>query len=93
MSKFIPQRCEQLGLPPPHYEFTCPSGGDSSSVNAFVDCSAHFPSIFGLPDPLAVVRNVYGKKRAKEECARALVDMLDKVERWRLKGSGLWEES
>ena len=89
LSTDIPRLCIELGLPPVRYEFTSPSGDPN---NAFVDCSALFPPTTGLPIPLAAVRNVYGKKNAKEACAKVLLERLSKVREWRLRGGGAWTD-
>lgn len=38
--------------------------------------AAHFPSNPFFPKPMGEVRNVFGKKNAKEECARGLWEDL-----------------
>lgn len=85
----IPRLCIELGLPPVQYDFTSPSGDPN---NSFVDCSASFPPTTGLPAPLAIVHNVYGKKMAKEACAKVLLERLSKVREWRLRGGGAWTD-
>lgn len=89
LSTDIPRVCIELGLPPPRYEFTSPSGDPN---NAFVDCAAVFPPTTGLPSPLAAVRNIYGKKNARDACAKVLLERLEKVREWRLRGSGAWTD-
>lgn len=46
----------------------------------FWDCSASFPNAPNMPDSVGAVRNVHGKKIAKEECARAVLDFLKEIE-------------
>jgi hypothetical protein len=80
----VPVLCETLGLSPPTYTLT--STLPDVPNNAFFSCTAVFQPIAGLPNPAAEVRNIYGKKNAKEQCARKLVVLLEKVIAWRRSG-------
>ena len=82
----VPALASKLGCGLPTYDITPTIPGVSGS--SFYDCTASFPSIAGLPNPLATVRNVFGKKRAKEDCAREICTALEKIKEQRLRDAG-----
>lgn len=61
-----------LGLGAPFYQLT-----SKPDAPAIFSGAAHFTSSPLFPKPLGEVRNVYGKKNAKEECARSVLDILE----------------
>lgn len=96
----IPAMCYELGLQPPTYSIAPTTttagngnGNDATAVpvpgSCFFDCSASFGITAGLPEPAAQVRNVYGRKNAKEECARALAGVLERVKTLKMEKLGL----
>ncbi|KAI8933900.1 hypothetical protein NX059_009594 [Plenodomus lindquistii] len=74
------QLATALSLPTPEYNFTPhPSDPNFHSVNCtFRNGGPH-------AGPLGEVRNVFGKKKAKEECARLVVVYLEEVKEKRLE--------
>jgi hypothetical protein len=76
-----------LSLGTPEWVFTpSPSAPDFYSVACF------FTSGGPHAGPIGEVRNVFGKKKAKEECARRAVEYLEEVYRMRVEaGRGLLE--
>lgn len=60
--------CPILGLSAPEYRIT-PLSADAPNI---VSGAAYFRSEPLFPKPLGEVRNVYGKKNAKEECAKGV---------------------
>jgi len=75
---------KQLGLPNLMYELTAAQGSAIYTVHASFG-GIHAGSVpFALRGPIAEVRNVFGKKNAKEECAKVVMGMLEKVKRERL---------
>ncbi|KAL6706379.1 hypothetical protein ACN47E_005485 [Coniothyrium glycines] len=71
----------QLSLGTPQYTFT-----PHPSAPAFHSVSCTFTHSGGPPSaPLGEVRNVFGKKKAKEECARLVLAHLDEVKRGRVE--------
>ena len=86
----VPALAHKLGYTPPTYTITPTNPGGPLDVagSAFCDCAASFPPITGLPNPIATVRNVYGKKRAKEDCAREVCAVLEKIIEQRLQAAG-----
>lgn len=71
----------QLSLPTPEWRYT-PS---SSAASGFHTVSCYFKDGGPHQGPLGEVRNVFGKKRAKEECARLVVQYLHDVKEARLE--------
>jgi hypothetical protein len=64
--------CEVLGLTPPSYRFSC------SELNPLLfEGAAWFKAEPKFPGPVGEVRNVVGRKRAKDECARKVVEILE----------------
>ena len=86
-SERVPELTKILGFSPPTYKMTLTN--PELPESAFYDCSASFQPISGLPDPLATVRSVFGKKRAKEDCAREVHAALERVKEKRLRDAGL----
>lgn len=76
-SNRVPTLALKLGFPMPAYSITPTDPSNPSS--AFCDCTATFAPITGLPRPVATVRNIYGKKRAKEDCAREVCAVLEGI--------------
>lgn len=64
--------CPILGLQPPTYRLT-PSPMAASNL---LSGAAYFPTEPQLPDQYGEVRNIFGKKAAKEECARGVWEVL-----------------
>ena len=81
---------QRLGFPPPVYNIT-PTNPEITG-SAFYDCTAIFPPSTGLPNPVASVRNVFGKKNVKEDCAREVCAVLEAITEKRLKEAGLLPE-
>ncbi|MCJ1339498.1 hypothetical protein MMC09_004788 [Bachmanniomyces sp. S44760] len=84
-----------LSLPQPTYAFSPSSSSSSISLTetpklALYSGAAFFKRATGTIGPIGEVRNVYGKKAAKQECARGVVDWLRReIERGELgKGKG-----
>lgn len=77
-----------LSLPAPFYQLTASS---PSTPNLFSG-AAYFSNSSLIPGPVGEVRNVYGRKFAKEECARAVWDVLRKMARERGVEVGIVEE-
>ncbi|KAF2638357.1 hypothetical protein P280DRAFT_491786 [Massarina eburnea CBS 473.64] len=72
-----------LSLPSPHWSYeTC------ASTPGFHTVTCHFPSsttASGHEGPIGEVRHIYGKKRAKEECARLTLEYLLAVREARME--------
>ena len=71
--------CSLLRLPQPTYQFPpnplAPGSNILTGAAYFVE-SANHPLLVG---PVGEVRNVFGKKNAKEECARRVFQVLMKI--------------
>lgn len=67
--------CPILGLTAPEYRITALSADAPNMVSG----AAYFRSEPSFPKPLGEVRNVYGKKNAKEECAKGVWLALSKL--------------
>ena len=71
----VHQLCHILNLPTAEYRFRTTVGGASS----FVDGGVYLPITSGDHNQAIVeVRGVLGKKKAREECARGLLEVLIK---------------
>lgn len=64
-----------LGLPPPTYHLVA----SSPSTPNLLSGAAYFSGSPLFPGPIGQVRNVFGKKGAKEECARGVWKVLRQV--------------
>ena len=66
-----------LNLQPPQYRFN----PTNPSTPSLLSGAAYFPGTpySDLQGPIGEVRNVFGKKNAKEECARGVWDVLVRV--------------
>ena len=71
----IPDLCPILGLTAPTYRITALSPAAPNIVTG----AAYFTSESLFPKPLGEVRNVYGKKNAKEECAKGVWAALSEL--------------
>jgi hypothetical protein len=63
------------------------------TLTGFIDISARFSEKDVKAEPrlagaLGTVKEVYGKKKAKEECCREVLRVLDAIARDRLRGGG-----
>ena len=83
----VPAMSQRLGFGTPVYNVT-PTNPEISG-SAFFDCTATFPPSTGLYGPVASVSNVYGKKNAKEDCAREVCAVLEAIREKRLREAGL----
>lgn len=83
-----PDLCPLLGLPCPIYRFAAAS----PSAPNLLSGTACFPANPILPGQYGEIRNVFGKKNAKEECARGLWEVLREVARGRGVAVGEMEE-
>ncbi|KAI9848294.1 MAG: hypothetical protein M1837_000558 [Sclerophora amabilis] len=70
--------CHILHVSPPHYSLT--THPNSPSI---LSGSASFPNDPLLKSPVGEVRNIYGKKNAKDECAALVLAYLREVARGR----------
>lgn len=64
--------CPKLGLGPPDYKLTA-----SPAAPGFHSGFAVFPHDPCIRGPIGEVRNVYGKKAAREECAKQVLAYLE----------------
>ena len=64
-----------LGLQAPLYVLVAASELAPNIINGY----ASFPNEPGLPKEIGEVRNIYGKKNAKEEIAKAVWEVLQKL--------------
>lgn len=71
--------CPILGLTAPTYRFSVASADAPNLLSGF----ASFPGSPNLPSKVGEVRNVFGKKNAKEECARGIWRELKALARTR----------
>ena len=69
----VNELCPLLGLRPPQYRIA--PNADAPVVN-ILSGAAYFPDNPLLPGPVGTIRNIYGKKNAKEECAREVYRVL-----------------
>ena len=65
--------CPLLGLRPPQYRIA--PNADAPVVN-ILSGAAYFPDNPLLSGPVGAIRNVFGKKNAKDECAREVYRVL-----------------
>lgn len=80
--------CPLLGLPSPIYRFAA----TSPSAPNILSGTACFPANPILPGQYGEIRNVFGKKNAKEECSRGLWEVLRELARGRGVAVGEMEE-
>ncbi|MCJ1388742.1 hypothetical protein MMC18_001591 [Xylographa bjoerkii] len=73
--------CTALGLTPPTYRF---APNDPATAPNILSGAAHFANEPLMRAPVGEVRNVYGRKNAREECARGVVAFLEGLRRERL---------
>lgn len=75
----VHELCPLLGLPQPLYRLA--SDADGPMVNNILSGAAYFPNspLPLLSGPVGTIRNVFGKKNAKEECARELYTVLIQI--------------
>ncbi len=68
--------CSLLGVSPPDYRFY-----PDQRAPGFHSGAAFFPNdpLIGAGGPVGEVRNVYGKKAAKEECAKGVLQYLGNI--------------
>jgi hypothetical protein len=64
----VPPLCISLGFSPPAYNMTKVEGSTS-----IYDIYAHFPGDMRITERIGEFKNVYGKKNAKEMCAREVL--------------------
>ena len=63
-----------MSIGPPQYHFDASQAG-----SLFVSGGATFSDESGISNSQFKVKNVYGKKKAKEECARLVVKVLQEI--------------
>ncbi|KAF2206087.1 hypothetical protein GQ43DRAFT_436507 [Delitschia confertaspora ATCC 74209] len=74
-----------LSLPPPEYVFQ-PSP-NNLEASGFYTLACYFKDPTGEHSgPIGEVRHVFGKRKAKEECARLVVGYLEEVRKMRVEG-------
>ncbi|KAK4989670.1 hypothetical protein LTR66_007003 [Elasticomyces elasticus] len=71
----VNELCPRLGFKYPRFELV-----QSTTINGFFFGAAFFDNNAELPGPIGGVRNVYGKKAAKEECAKRVLEVLRGIE-------------
>ena len=64
-----------LGLQAPQYVLVAASELADNIVNGY----ATFPNEPGLPKKIGEVRNIFGKKNAKEQVAKGVLEVLQKL--------------
>ena len=64
--------CPILGLTPPQYKIAPASALAPNMLSGY----ASFPGQPGMPPEIGEVRNVFGKKNAKEEIAKVVWEVL-----------------
>ena len=69
----VNELCPLLGLPPPLYRF---GSSADAPVGNILSGAAYFPDNPLLSGPVGMVRNIFGKKKAKDECAREVYRVL-----------------
>lgn len=74
----INELCPLLGLPLPLYRF---SPNPDAPVGNILSGAAYFPDNPLLSGPVGMVRNVFGKKKARDECAREVYMALMQIAR------------
>lgn len=72
----VNELCPLLGLPLPLYRF---GSSADAPVGNILSGAAYFPDNPLLSGPVGMVRNVFGKKTAKEECAREVYTVLMRI--------------
>ncbi|MCJ1323223.1 hypothetical protein MMC15_008577 [Xylographa vitiligo] len=72
--------CTLLAIHPPTYRLAAP---DPATAPHIYSGAAHFDHEPLLRGPVGEVRNVFGRRNAREECARGVVAMLEGVRRGR----------
>ncbi|MCJ1436814.1 hypothetical protein MMC27_006196 [Xylographa pallens] len=77
--------CTTLGIHPPTYRLAAPAPATAPHIYSG---AAHFEHEPLLRAPVGEVRNVYGRRNAREECARGVVAVLEGVRRGR-EGGGV----
>jgi hypothetical protein len=75
----VPGLCHRLGFSIPKYEIN-PVAPNTALYDAWADFGAD-PRIEGK---VGEIKNVYGKKNAKEEVARVVISFLQDIERQRM---------
>jgi hypothetical protein len=74
----VPELCERLGFEPPSYELS-KVADNAALYNGF----AHFRGDPRIDGPIGEVRNIFGRKDAKEAIAQELVSFLKSIEKHR----------
>jgi len=72
--------CARLGLPPPQYVIT-----QNDSFGAFWSGYAHFGSDPRVEGRVGEFRDIYSRKKAKDECSRLVLLFLQGMEELRLR--------
>lgn len=67
--------CPLLGLAPPQYVL----GSASAMAPAMISGYATFANSPSMPAHIGEVRNIFGKKNAKEEIAKGVWEVLEKL--------------
>lgn len=81
--------CPILGLAAPTYRLSA----SSASAPNILSGAAYFPGEPRFPDKYGEVRNIFGKKAAKEECARGVWEVLRELAANRGVDVGLEDET
>ncbi|KAF2429435.1 hypothetical protein EJ08DRAFT_279005 [Tothia fuscella] len=78
----VTELCKKLDITTPEYICVVTDG-------SFTNCAAHFVSNFHISrgEPIGVVENVFGKAKAKEECAKEVVRFLEEYIRKATEGA------
>lgn len=78
---FLPlELCPVLGLAQCEYRFQ-----PDPRAPGFLSGAAYFPQDPLVGGPIGEVRNVFGKKAAKEECAKGVLEFLEGVRKERME--------
>ncbi|KAF2661890.1 hypothetical protein K491DRAFT_686867 [Lophiostoma macrostomum CBS 122681] len=72
-----------LAFPPPEYKYA------DDGVANFHTVACYFRGVAGHEGPIGEVRHVFGKKKAKEECAKLVLEYLLAVKEKRLRDFGM----
>ncbi|KAK3062252.1 hypothetical protein LTS18_004516 [Coniosporium uncinatum] len=79
----VNELCVELGLGMPEYRFSA-----DARAAGFLSGGAWFLQSPLVPSPVGEVRNVVGRKKAREECAKGLVRFLEELRAERLRTIG-----
>ncbi len=80
-SSQVPDLCRRLGFVQPQYKLTTLTEG-----SGLWNCYADFSGDPRVDDKVGEIKNVYGKKNAKEESAKLVIQFLRDIQRQRMEG-------